>query len=82
MRIARYYVTDPSVENVPVEELLSKPYLASRAALIDLSKAVPVKRGQPVNSSDTIYLSTADKDGNACSFIASNYAGKCSTSLP
>jgi gamma-glutamyltranspeptidase/glutathione hydrolase len=83
-------VTDPAFENIPVEELLSKvsvqnsrratpdksqPYLRKRAALIDLKKVIPVKHGNPINSSDTIYLSTSDSEGNACSFIASNYAG-------
>jgi gamma-glutamyltranspeptidase/glutathione hydrolase len=86
-------VTDPAFENVPVEELLSKvrvsrregrqltpqPYLQKRAALIDLKKVIPVKHGNPINSSDTIYLSTSDSEGNACSFIASNYAGTSPT---
>lgn len=84
-------MTDPDVEHVPVAELLSKvsrtdlwcgympadhqEYLRERAALIDLEKAGSVEHGNPVNSTDTVYLATADKDGNACSFIASNYAG-------
>jgi len=86
-------VTDPAFEDVPVEELLSKvrvsprerqqlttqPYLRKRAALVDLKKVIPVRHGNPINSSDTIYLSTSDSEGNACSFIASNYAGKSSS---
>jgi len=44
--------------------------------LIDPKKATPVEHGDPINCTDTVYLSTADKDGNACSFIASNYAGE------
>jgi gamma-glutamyltranspeptidase len=55
--------------------LTLKPYLRKRAALIDLEKVIPVKHGNPINSSDTIYISTSDSEGNACSFIASNYAG-------
>lgn len=56
-------------------QLTIQPYLQKRAALIDLKKVIPVKHGNPINSSDTIYLSTSDSEGNACSFIASNYAG-------
>jgi gamma-glutamyltranspeptidase/glutathione hydrolase len=41
-----------------------------------MKKVIPVKHGNPVNQSNTIYLSTADSEGNACSFIASNYAGE------
>jgi gamma-glutamyltranspeptidase/glutathione hydrolase len=44
--------------------------------LIDLKKAGTVHHGDPINCTDTVYLATADKDGNSCSFIASNYAGK------
>lgn len=72
---AAYYLTDPSTNYVPVSELLSKPYLTQRASLINLEKASTIHHGNPVNSSDTVYLSTADQEGNACSFIASNYAG-------
>lgn len=78
----RYYVTDPATNPVPVDELLSKPYLKSRAALINLEKAITVKHGNPASSSDTIYLATADEDGNACSFIASNYAGFGTGAIP
>ncbi|OCF34261.1 gamma-glutamyltransferase [Kwoniella heveanensis BCC8398] len=77
-----YYVTDPEVEHVPVEELLSKEYLAKRAALIDLKKTGSITHGDPINSSDTVYLATADKEGNSCSFIASNYAGFGTGAIP
>lgn len=78
----QYYVTDPEFEYVPVDELLSKEYLKSRASLLDLSKSGAPKHGNPVNSSDTVYLTTADKEGNACSFIASNYAGFGTGAVP
>lgn len=79
----RYYVTDPAKEYVPVSELLSKPYLATRAALFDASAATAsVEHGKPCASSDTVYFTTADKDGNACSFIASNYAGFGTGAIP
>ncbi|KAK7064322.1 nucleophile aminohydrolase [Favolaschia claudopus] len=53
-----WYVTDPEVEHIPVEKLLSKEYLASRAKLIDPLKTNPnVVHGNPVNSSDTYPIS-------------------------
>ncbi|XP_077979526.1 glutathione hydrolase-like YwrD proenzyme [Glandiceps talaboti] len=69
-----YYVADPSVVNVPTEGMLSKDYATERRALIDPDKAIEVTRGSPP-SSDTVYFSVLDKDGNACSFINSNYQG-------
>lgn len=59
-----------------MKELLSKEYLRKRASLIDLNKSSTIRHGTPVQSSDTVYLATADKEGNSCSFIASNYAGE------
>ncbi|WVQ83659.1 gamma-glutamyltransferase [Cryptococcus sp. DSM 104549] len=86
MRLAfadtRYYVTDPAVEHVPVKELLSKEYLAQRAALINLSASSTITHGSPISSSDTVYLATADQWGNSCSFIASNYAGFGTGAIP
>ena len=73
---ARWYVADPAFSKIPVEELLSKEYADERRKLIDLKRAsIDPKRGTPVASSNTVYLSVADKFGNACSFINSNYMG-------
>jgi len=69
-------VADPAFSNIPIKELLSKEYANERRKLIDLKHAViDPKRGTPVNSSNTVYLSVVDKFGNACSFINSNYWG-------
>eukprot|EP01133_Synstelium_polycarpum_P009171 gene9171-10762_t len=87
MRLAfsdtRYYVTDPTFHNVPIKELLSKEYAEQRRMLIDQSSAnKSIAKGYPVNSSNTVYLSVADRHGNACSFINSNYTGFGSGIIP
>ncbi|KDQ14217.1 hypothetical protein BOTBODRAFT_175004 [Botryobasidium botryosum FD-172 SS1] len=79
----RYYVADPDVEHVPVEELLSKEYLKSRAALFNpLRSNDEIKHGYPVQSSDTVYFSVTDQFGNGCSFIQSNYGGFGTAAIP
>ncbi len=73
---ARRYVADPRVAQVPIAELLSKEYAASRRKLINPNRANPaVEHGTPIGSSDTVYFSVVDAQGNACSFINSNYMG-------
>lgn len=73
---ARWYVADPEFNELPIAQLLSKEYADERRTLIDPRRAtLDQKRGVPVASSDTVYFSAADRFGNACSFINSNYMG-------
>jgi gamma-glutamyltranspeptidase/glutathione hydrolase len=73
---AFFYVADPVARPAPLEALLSRDYAARRCALIDPRRANPnVEHGAPPAASDTVYLSVVDRDGNACSFINSNYMG-------
>jgi gamma-glutamyltranspeptidase / glutathione hydrolase len=70
------YIADPKAAKIPVSGMLSKPYAAERAKLIDMDHAnCEVGPGTPVPSAgDTIYLSVVDREGNMVSFIESNYA--------
>ncbi|GJM30756.1 MAG: gamma-glutamyltransferase [Cyclobacteriaceae bacterium] len=67
--LAKYY-GDPDFGAVPVTELLSDSYAARRRALIDSEKVGEYHPG--LTSGDhTIYLTTADSQGNMVSFIQS-----------
>jgi gamma-glutamyltranspeptidase/glutathione hydrolase len=71
-----WYVADPAFNPAPLDDLLSKDYAAQRRQLIDPSRAtLDQQHGTPTSSSDTVYLSVVDGNGNACSFINSNYMG-------
>lgn len=73
---ARWFIADPRFHPVPVEALLSKEYAAERRRLLDPKRATMDQRhGTPSIASDTVYLSVVDGEGNACSFINSNYMG-------
>ena len=73
---AKYYA-DPAFFRQPVKGLLSKEYAAERRKLIQPDRALPaVEAGNPnLNQGDTIYLCTADDEGNMVSLIQSNYRG-------
>lgn len=80
MRLAfadsRWYVADSAFVPAPLGVLLSKEYAAQRRCLLDMKKAtLDQKRGMLAEGSDTVYFCVVDKDGNACSFINSNYMG-------
>ncbi len=67
----KQYVADPRYMKTKVEDMLSEQYAAKRRALIS-DKAILPQAGDP-SSGGTIYLCTADPQGNMVSFIQSNY---------
>ncbi|MDO8540866.1 MAG: gamma-glutamyltransferase [Opitutaceae bacterium] len=71
---AKFYA-DPAFAKIPVAGLLSKSYAAERRKLIDMSRAAKTyDAGHPaMNDGDTIYLCTADAEGNMVSLIQSNF---------
>lgn len=73
---AKFYA-DPAFSKIPLAGLLSKSYAAERRKLIDLNRAAKqIGAGNPaLDQGDTIYLCTADDEGNMVSLIQSNYRG-------
>ena len=73
---AKFYA-DPAFAKVPLAGLLSKDYAAERRKLIDPNRAAQqVEAGNPaLDQGDTIYMCTADDEGNMVSLIQSNYRG-------
>ena len=67
------YMTDPSEMSVKIEDLLSTRYAFQRRKLIT-DKAIDPYSLKPLGS-DTVYLATADSQGNMVSYIQSNYLG-------
>ena len=78
---AKYYA-DMDFSKVPVKYLISKEYADIRRKEISPDKAA--KRVFPGNleNGDTIYLTTADSEGNMVSLIQSNYRGMGSGMVP
>ena len=67
---------DMDFYKAPLKGLLSKKYAKDRNKLIKSRAAKRVDVGNPaLYQGDTIYLTTADKDGNMVSLIQSNYRG-------
>ena len=72
----RTFASDPSFNNLPIEELLSEEYSQKQRERINLNKAAKnVTPGLDWSSGDTVYLCVVDKDRNVVSFINSLYNG-------
>lgn len=67
------YVADPRYMKTTVAELLDEGYAARRRSLITDTALLP-EAGTP-QKGGTVYLCTADGEGNMVSFIQSNYMG-------
>ena len=67
------YVPDPKAMKTKVADMLSEEYAAERRKLITDTAVMP-EPGTPF-SGGTVYLCTADKEGNMVSWIQSNYMG-------
>ncbi|RBP52812.1 gamma-glutamyltransferase [Arenicella xantha] len=79
---AKYYA-DPEFNQIPVKQLISKSYAKQRASLIDPNQASKeLSAGNILEDGDTIYLTTADSEGNMVSLIQSNYRGMGSGMTP
>lgn len=69
------YLSDPAFVDIPIERLLSKSYAAQLRTQIDLTRAMPHFGGEIQKDGDTMYLCTADGQGNVVSLIQSLYMG-------
>ncbi len=65
------FIADPDHADVPVEDLISPRYADALRDRIDPRRAMANPVVEPVAPSDTVYLTTADAEGNMCSFISS-----------
>ncbi|MGI9015348.1 MAG: gamma-glutamyltransferase family protein [Phycisphaerales bacterium] len=68
------YVADVDAMDVDPATLVDPAYLESRSQMIDRNTAGDPQHGQP-RLGGTVYLTTADNEGNMVSYIQSNYTG-------
>ena len=72
----RAHISDPAFQKIPLKELLSVEYSNTRRKEIHLNKAIELPQPGELNmGTDTVYFCAVDGEGNACSFINSNYMG-------
>lgn len=69
------YISDPAFVDIPIERLLNKSYAAEQRTRINLERVMPYFVGEPEKEGDTMYLCTADAQGNVVSLIQSLYMG-------
>jgi gamma-glutamyltranspeptidase/glutathione hydrolase len=70
------FVGDPAAMKTPAEHLLSDGFIAERRSRLNSRKAIErVEPGPALTTSETIYLTAADGEGNMVSFINSLASG-------
>lgn len=69
------YISDPAFSEIPVAQLLSKEYAEQQRARINPLKATAFYTPTLERGGDTMYLCTADSEGNVVSLIQSLYNG-------
>lgn len=69
------YVSDPAFVDVPVTQLLDKGYAKEQRARINQQRATRSYGPGLEKEGDTMYLCTADREGNVVSLIQSLYNG-------
>ncbi len=67
------HITDKNYMNISIEELIDDSYIRQLRQLIDDYAAEPITDNP--SKGGTVYLATADKEGNMVSYIQSNYMG-------
>ena len=67
------YITDAEKMKLKPQDFLSDEYAQERRSLIRENAMIP-KAGEP-KAGGTVYLATADSEGNMVSYIQSNYMG-------
>jgi len=67
------YITEPKKIQFKIAEMLAKSYAEQRRSLITDQALEPTPGS--FKDSGTVYLSTADQEGNMVSYIQSNYMG-------
>ena len=78
---AKYYA-DTDFNDIPVDFLISKEYSNNRRKEINSEKSASNVLPGNIENGDTIYLTTADSEGNMVSLIQSNYRGMGSGMIP
>lgn len=67
------HVADPDHMWLTVDELLAPDAIAALADRVDPRRAAPSARARNAGGSETVYLTSADREGNIVSFINSLY---------